>query len=135
MKLENNAFNLTHLVYNVIHIKSENIRKLKSCNECFFWNNNIGSVKLREHWKHTHVDPKVSSLSAACMWKVTSRFIGCTSTCFNNYSFISVTLYVDESKEKFKVLFAFRIVRVIFLSLVELVFSSTFRLVMSCITC
>ena len=61
--------------------------------------------------------------------------MGCTSTCFNNYSFISVTLYVDESKEKFKVLFAFRIVRVIFLSLVELVFSSTFRVVMSCISC
>ena len=35
--------------------------------------------------------------------------MGYTSTCFNNYSFISVTLYVDESKEKFKVLFAFRI--------------------------
>ena len=30
--------------------------------------------------------------------------MGYTSTCFNNYSFISVTLYVDESKEKFKVL-------------------------------
>ena len=28
--------------------------------------------------------------------------MGCTSTCFNNYSFISVTLYVDESKEKFR---------------------------------
>ena len=61
--------------------------------------------------------------------------MGCTSTCFNNYSFISVTLYVDESKEKFKVLFAFRIARVIFLSLVESMFSSNFRVVMSCITC
>ena len=60
----------------------------------------------------------------------------CTSTCFRIlYSFISVTLYVDESKERFKVLFAFRIVRVIFLSLVESMFSSTFRVVMSCITC
>ena len=62
--------------------------------------------------------------------------MGCTSKCFNNYySFISVTLYVDESKEKFKVLFAFRIARVTFLSLVGLMFSSSFRAVMGCITC
>ena len=60
--------------------------------------------------------------------------MGCASTCFNNHSFISVTLYVDESKEKFKVLFAFRIARVIFLSLVESMFSFSFGGVMSCIT-
>ena len=61
--------------------------------------------------------------------------MGCTSTCFYNYSFISVTLHVDELKEKFTVIFAFRIARVIFLSLAESMFSSSFRVVMSCITC
>ena len=60
--------------------------------------------------------------------------MGRTTTCFNNYSFTSITLYVDESKEKFKVLFAFRIARIIFLPLVESMFSSSFRVVMSCIT-
>ena len=60
--------------------------------------------------------------------------MGRITTSFNNYSFISITLYVDESKEKFKVSFAFRIARVIFLSLVESMFSFSFRVVMSCIT-
>lgn len=36
VKLQTIAFNLTHLVYNVIHMKSENIRKLKSPSQRFF---------------------------------------------------------------------------------------------------
>lgn len=61
--------------------------------------------------------------------------MGCISICFNNYLFIFVILYVDELKEKFKVLFVFRIARVIFFLLVELMFSFNFRVVMSCIIC
>ena len=73
-------------------------------------------------------------MSTACLWKVTSGFIWAALVHVLIIIHLYLTLYVDESKEKFKVLFAFRIARVIFLSLVESMFSFSFRGVMSCIT-